>query len=87
MDQIGMSADEQQQVFEVVAGVLHLGNVDLAGIVGEDFPDPLITACSLWGLEPTDVYTKLTSTDVVGQVVYFATDQVQVRPIFINLCI
>ena len=79
MTQIGMGEEEQTQVFEVVAGVLHLGNVDFYAITGGVFPDSLITTCSLWGLEPTDVYTKLTSKDVVGQVVLFQPEQVQVK--------
>ena len=87
MTQIGMGEEEQKQVFEVVAGVLHLGNVDLCAITGEDFPESLITACSLWGLEPKEVYTNLISKDVVGQVVLFQPEQVQVNTYFtIGLC-
>ena len=91
MTQIGMGEEEQKQVFEVVAGVLHLGNVDLCAITGEDFPESLITACSLWGLKPKEVYTKLISKDVVGQVVFFEPDQLPVNKCvtaaeFIDIC-
>ena len=73
---IGLNADDQKVIFQVVAAVLHIGNVqfECAGgddtnsddaMVAEESNHHLITACQLLGLDESDVkeaiLTKLLS--------------------------
>ncbi len=65
LDNIGLLDDEQEIIFQIVAGVLHIGNIkftaksdggdEVAGIVEESSKKSLATACKLLGLEETAV--------------------------------
>ena len=72
MQILHFSKQEQTDVFKIVAGVLHFGNVkfgvvknatgdDGSGILNKD---TLATACELWGVQPTTMEKYLTNLEL-----------------------
>ena len=59
LNNIGLGEEEQKVIFQIVGGVLHLGNVkftatgenDVAAIIDDDSKKSLATACKLFGLD------------------------------------
>jgi len=76
METMGLDAETQRQFFELVAAVLHLGNIDfkaasINGAEGSSLDDPVQgvnMACALLGIEPEKLKAALLSRtmNVVG---------------------